>query len=307
MTVFWNEKYVKPKYAFDTTRKSAILADIIKTERDKTGISLKEPSVEFIEKATNLIELLLDDKYVEALKTGEPSFLASSNGFSWDEGIWEMAVNSTAGILQAIHETEKRPMGTVNGSLSSGLHHADNYGGMGFCTVNGLAIGAWYARTEKNAQRILILDFDAHCGGGTMSFITNLGMDWVDQIDLSTNSFDSYAETKNHKLVVHMDNEKTYLQEVWSLLDGIEWDEYDLVLYNAGVDPHPRISVEALAERDELVFNRIFQETLPCVFVLAGGYTSSFGTMEEVAEAHYNTVLASERILDLIKPNMSKV
>ncbi len=305
MTIFWNKKYVEAKYAFDTTRKSAILADIIKAEQDKSGISIKGPSDEFVEKAENLIEILLDEKYAKALKTGEPSFLASSNGFSWDKGIWEMAVNSTAGILQAIHETENRPMGNVNGSLSSGLHHADHLGGMGFCTVNGLAIGAWYAHTEENAKKILILDFDAHCGGGTMSFLTGLGMDWVDQVDLSTNSFDSYAQTGDHKLVVHMGNEKEYLQEVFHLLDGIEWDKYDLVLYNAGVDPHPRISVESLAERDELVFNKIFQETLPCVFVLAGGYTSSFGTMEQVAEAHYNTVLASERILDLIKPNIS--
>lgn len=303
MTIYWNNKYVAPEHAFDTTRKSELVADLIIKSEDTTGISLVAPEMEFLGKAESLIEILHDDKYVEALRTGVPISLASSNGFDWDEGIWDMAVHSTAGILNAIYETEKRPFGSVNGSLSSGLHHADNKRGTGFCTVNGLAVGAYYAHTEGHAKKkVLIIDFDAHCGGGTMSFITSLGMDWVDQIDLSTNAFDSYVATGDHKLVIHRGNEAGYLQEAWSLLEETNWDDYDLVLYNAGIDPHPVISTKALAQRDELVFNRIFQETLPCVFVLAGGYTSSYGTIEEVADTHFNTVLASERILDLVKP-----
>ena len=303
MTIYWDNKYVAPEHAFDTTRKSELVADLIIKSEDTTGISLAAPEMEFLGKAESLIEILHDEKYVAALRTGVPYSLASSNGFEWDEGIWDMAVHSTAGILNAIYETEKRPFGSVNGSLSSGLHHADNKEGLGFCTVNGLAVGAYYAHTEGHAKKkVLIIDFDAHCGGGTMSFITSLGMDWVDQIDLSTNAFDSYVATGNHELVIHRGNEQSYLQEAWSLLDGVNWDDYDLVLYNAGIDPHPTISTKGLAERDELVFNRIFHETLPCVFLLAGGYTSSYGTMEEVADTHFNTVLASERILDLVKP-----
>ena len=303
MTIYWDNKYVAPHHAFDTTRKSELVADLIINSEETTGISLAAPEMEFLGKAESLIEILHNDNYVAALRTGVPISLASSNGFEWDEGIWDMAVHSTAGILNAIYETEKRPFGSVNGSLSSGLHHADNKRGMGFCTVNGLAVGAYYAHTEGHAKKkVLIIDFDAHCGGGTMSFITSLGMDWVDQIDLSTNAFDSYVATGNHELVIHRGNEQSYLQEAWSLLDGVNWDDYDLVLYNAGIDPHPTISTKGLAERDELVFNRIFHETLPCVFLLAGGYTSSYGTMEEVADTHFNTVLASERILDLVKP-----
>ncbi len=303
MTIYWDNKYVAPEHAFDTTRKSELVADLIIKSEDTTGISLAAPEMEFLGKAESLIEILHDEKYVAALRTGVPYSLASSNGFEWDEGIWDMAVHSTAGILNAIYETEKRPFGSVNGSLSSGLHHADNKEGLGFCTVNGLAVGAYYAHTEGHAKKkVLIIDFDAHCGGGTMSFITSLGMDWVDQIDLSTNAFDSYVATGNHKLAIHRGNEAGYLQEAWNLLEETNWDDYDLVLYNAGIDPHPSISTKGLAQRDELVFNRIFQETLPCVFVLAGGYTSSYGTIEEVADTHFNTVLASERILDLVKP-----
>ena len=56
----------------------------------------------------------------------------------------------------------------VAGSLSSGLHHARREKGAGFCTFNGLVIAAREALTA-GARSVLILDFDAHCGGGTRS------------------------------------------------------------------------------------------------------------------------------------------
>lgn len=52
------------------------------------------------------------------------------------------------------------------GSLSSGLHHARRETGEGFCTFNGLAIAAREA-LSAGARSVLILDLDAHFGGGT--------------------------------------------------------------------------------------------------------------------------------------------
>ena len=56
--------------------------------------------------------------------------------------------------------------GGVAGSLSSGLHHAGRDRGAGFCTFNGLVLAARAALSE-GAARVLVLDLDAHCGGGT--------------------------------------------------------------------------------------------------------------------------------------------
>ena len=72
--------------------------------------------------AEELTEATHAPAYVEALRTGEPYDLAGSQGFSWDEGIWDMAVNSTAGVLAAADEA--LATGGSSGSLSSGLHHA---------------------------------------------------------------------------------------------------------------------------------------------------------------------------------------
>ena len=52
----------------------------------------------------------------------------------------------------------------VAGSLSGGLHHARCDQGSGFCTFNGLALAA-KAALAAGAESVVILDFDAHCGG----------------------------------------------------------------------------------------------------------------------------------------------
>jgi acetoin utilization deacetylase AcuC-like enzyme len=305
MTVFWDRDYVGAEHAFDTTRKSELVADLIKKNKFSglnNGIVLNAPRGEFVDEATRLITLLHDDSYVDALQTGEPASLASSNGFKWDPGIWTMATHSTAGILNAVHDAtygcfNREQIGTCHGSLSSGLHHADHRSGTGFCTVNGLGVAAWYAKETWECRRVLILDFDAHCGGGTARFIEANEMDWVDQIDLSTNWFDDYESNESRQLYVAA-GEDEYLDKVREILNDVTWADYDLVLYNAGVDPHPQISIKGLATRDRLVFNRVADENTPCVYVLAGGYTWSYGDLETVARTHYNTVLAGERLLE---------
>ena len=48
-------------------------------------------------------------------------------------------------------------------------HHAEDGAAMGFCVVNGIAVAAAYALAATPAQRVAILDFDAHHGNGTVA------------------------------------------------------------------------------------------------------------------------------------------
>lgn len=95
-------------------------------------------------------------------------------------------LNSTAGILCAVDDVCERGH-EFSCSLSSGMHHARVDRGKGFCTVNSLAIGALCAR---KGGRVLVLDLDAHWGGGTAQYIKGSG---VLQVDLSTTDFDRYS------------------------------------------------------------------------------------------------------------------
>jgi acetoin utilization deacetylase AcuC-like enzyme len=273
-----------PAYAFDTTRKSGEIAAAI-GEGCAPGCELVDP-IGFVHLAGELIEATHDSTYVRALKTGEPYDLAGSQGFSWDDGIWDMAVNSTAGVLAAVDEAIAA--GGPSGSLSSGLHHARRAAGAGFCTVNGLAMAATRA-TELVSGTVVILDLDAHCGGGTYDLIG--GNDRILHIDLSTSSFDSYTPEGSDELtVLHGPTDEEYLEQVQGCLGRIP-DDTGLVIYNAGMDPHPGVSSEGLAQRERRVATWCAQNRLPAAFVLAGGYTGCI-TMDELVDLHLHTVRA---------------
>jgi len=284
MKVFYNKAYTAAAHAFDTTRKSGEIATAM-DEGCAPGCELVDP-VDFVDLAEELIEATHAPAYVEALRTGEPHDLAGSQGFSWDEGIWDMAVNSTAGVLAAADEA--LATGGSSGSLSSGLHHARHAGGAGYCTVNGLAMAATRA-TELVSGTVVILDLDAHCGGGTNELVGGDGR--ILHLDLSTSSFDSYRPDGNDQLtVLHGPSDLEYLEHVHGYLGRIP-DDTDLVIYNAGMDPHPGVSAEGLAQRERLVAAWCARNSVPMAFTLAGGYTWGI-TMDELVDLHLHTMRA---------------
>ena len=288
MKIFYDHHYTGAEHAFDTTRKSAAIADAVGT-RQLDGVHLCEPSVGAIAAATAGIHHMHSIDYVEALRTGDDQGLAGSQGFQWCPGIWTMAVHSTAGVIAA---TDAALVDGVAGSLSSGLHHAKPDHGEGFCTVNGLAIAS--ARLAADGKRVVVLDFDAHCGGGTAAMIAthDLG-ESIRHLDLSTNRFDRYEATHpDDRLVIESGGDSAYIDAAEQMLDEIDWASTDIVLYNAGVDIHPGLGRLTVATRERLVFERASTESTPIAWVLAGGYTWGI-TMDELVDLHWQTIDAA--------------
>ena len=289
MKIFYNDGYVAPNHSFDTPRKAAWIADAIH-ETGVPGVELVDPAC-FTGLAEQVIESIHDTEYVDALRKGEPEGLASSQGFVWDEGIWEMALNSTAGVLGAV--TEALASGSSTGSLSSGLHHARAGEGSGFCTVNGLAGAARHALGLVDGT-VVVLDVDAHCGGGTHSLIGH--EERIRHLDLSVSSFDSYAAAGDNRLVLLTRDagragfDRRYLDELDGLLDQIP-DDTGLVVYNAGMDPHPTVSSAALTRRENRVAEWCSVNSVPVAFVLAGGYTHVMAE-GQLVDLHMKTVRA---------------
>ena len=289
MKIFYNDGYVAPNHSFDTTRKAAWIADAIH-ETGVPGVELVDPAC-FTGLAEQVIESIHDTDYVDALRKGEPEGLASSQGFVWDEGIWEMALNSTAGVLGAV--TEALASGSSAGSLSSGLHHARAGEGSGFCTVNGVAGAARHALGLVDGT-VVVLDVDAHCGGGTHSLVGH--EERIRHLDLSVSSFDSYAATGDNRLVLLTRDagragfDRRYLDELDGFLDQIP-DDTGLVVYNAGMDPHPTVSSAALTRRENRVAEWCSVNSVPVTFVLAGGYTHVMAE-GQLVDLHMKTVRA---------------
>lgn len=289
LSVFYSPRYVGTGYEFDTTRKAKWVADSL-VESPIPGVALKEPAP--VSHAQ--LALVHDADYIRAIQTGEPRKLAESQGFTWDPEVWQMALATNGGAVAAATAALKHG---VAGSLSSGLHHARRDAGEGFCTFNGLAIAA-RVTLSAGARSVLILDLDAHFGGGTQSLVADdLGI-W--QVDVSTSDFDLYPPSERAWSCLVRDP-SDYLPTIERRLRDLEQNapRFDLCLYNAGMDPYEHCPMgglsgmtrEILEERERLVFDWCHERNLPVAFVIAGGYIGRRLGERGLTDLHRLTIL----------------
>ena len=286
LPVFANEFYSKPDIKFETIKKSAKIAEAITASpRLSQLLNLCDPTKRknAVCDAIAEIERYVDPAYLAAIRTGEPAGLASSNGLGWDPALYDMVVHSTAGILSALREVQAGRF--VAASLSSGLHHASSGRGSGFCTVNSLAIAALLAARE--GQRVVILDLDAHCGGGTDAYLREYPelADLITHIDVSLSSFDQYTQ-QGENSHLEITDKGNYLEAVARALTKLNEARPDVVFYNAGVDIWPQVLPEIVRQREQSVAAALRGLGTPCVIVMAGGY----GADEDIVPLHLGTL-----------------
>ena len=291
MKIYYHTDYVAAAHAFATTRKPEwVYGDLMK--RPATGIEWAEPDAVTPEQLAGVHT----PEYVDAVRTGTPIKLASGCGFPWEPGLWRATTRSTGGVVAAALDAWKSRQNT--GSLSCGLHHARRGRAGAFCTFNGLALAA-HTVLADGAKRVLILDLDAHGGGGTHDILgTNLG---VVHVDIATCSFDRHP-AKAPSSYRWIRDAGDYLPTVQSRLDAVLADgPVDLCLYNAGVDCHENdpgggldgMTTTLLRRREELVFAWGRKHGVPISFVLAGGYPGDGHQQETVVALHRQTVQAA--------------
>jgi acetoin utilization deacetylase AcuC-like enzyme len=266
--VFYDEDYVGAAMTFETTRKARWVAE-----------SLARNPIQGLRLTPNgpltaaQLERVHDPAYVAAVRSGEPRALAESQGFSWDPQLWTMVCASNGGAVAAARAALRSGCA---GALASGLHHARRTHGAGFCTFNGLALAA-LAALEAGASRVLVLDLDAHCGGGTDELVGRHPQ--VRILDVAVDDFDRYTPAPGNTLDV-VERAADYLPTLQARLQEIDGEDFGLCLYNAGMDPHERCPVGGMAgvnammlrERERMVFQWCSARGLPVAFVLAGGY-----------------------------------
>ncbi len=174
-------------------------------------------------------------------------------------------------------------LGEITCSPSSGFHHASFDSNHGFCTFNGLIVAARKVLDLPSISRVAILDCDWHPGDGTRDIIQRL--DLCDQI-------------LHHSSGVHwLKSVAEYFDWLEESLADIAADSIDLVLYQAGADPHKDdplgglLDNEELAERDRMAFDLYRKHHIPIAWNLAGGYQrDSDGSIEKVLAIHRETM-----------------
>jgi acetoin utilization deacetylase AcuC-like enzyme len=290
LLVYYNHDYVGSTTNFDTTRKAGAIARSL-VDRPIPGVAVVDPAP-FVARAETLIGQIHDPVYVDAVKTGRPPRLAASQGFEWDPGIWPMAVAHCAGLVAATDDVLCGRARTA-GSLSSGLHHARREHGQGFCTFNGLAVAVRHAQS-LGASKILVLDVDAHCGGGTYSIVG----DDVAHYDISIIAFDDYQPRGDSRLWI-ADPEQYLPQIAQAVVNANGFGgPFDLVIYNAGMDPiNSGVDADTLAQREAFVADWAEMSGQRLVFALAGGYSWGNVTEDDLVSLHRYTIESMARTL----------
>jgi len=167
-------------------------------------------------------------------------------------------------------------------NAAGGSHHALRDTGAGFCVFNDLAVAAHRLLAEGDARRILILDLDVHQGDGTAALM-------ADRDDVFTLSMHAEKNFPARKAQSSLDiglpdgtGDENYLAVLADVLPrAIDGFAPDLILLQAGVDPHRddalgrlSLSDEGLAARDRYVGEQARAHGLPIASALGGGYGS---------------------------------
>ena len=164
--------------------------------------------------------------------------------------------------------------------LAGGTHHAHPDFGSGFCIFNDCAVAARVLLTTGEVQRILIIDLDVHQGDGSAACfqhdprVTTLSVHAGSNFPLRKVQGDIDIALADHT------SDDDYLAAIADRLpDALDNTEPELVLFNAGVDPHrdDRLGRLALSDaglmmRDRLVLDACLRRRIPTATVIGGGY-----------------------------------
>jgi acetoin utilization deacetylase AcuC-like enzyme len=282
MKVFYSDDYCRASHHFDTTKKSGWIADSLE-RRPITGVEVVAPAPATRE----AIEEVHSAEYVRGVETGSGT---STSGIEWCPNVFPAVLASTGGLVAAVRAAINEG---VAGSLSSGMHHARRDHGLGFCTFNGLVVAANEA-ARLGRQKILILDLDAHGGGGTASLISDKVR--ISHLDLVVDPFDMHDDSIDLSKRSPID----YLTVLDSVLEEVD---ADFVLYNAGMDVFetdcgPRgFDANIVAAREATVFAWAADRDVPIAFAMAGGYTSPERPRELLVAHHRCTIRAAASIV----------
>ncbi|XP_023330680.1 uncharacterized protein LOC111703059 isoform X2 [Eurytemora carolleeae] len=218
------------------------------------------------------------EEYVNKFFHGETSSEEQRRtGFIWTHGLCSRVRYETGGTLMSAMVSLTRGLSCSTGG---GTHHAGPDYGSGFCLLNDLAVTAETLLRLGLVQKVLIVDLDVHQGDGTALIFSKNPEVFTFSMHCQSNfPFRKNASDLDIGLEDHV-GDSEYLavldETLPHLLDTLR---PDLVLYDAGVDPHVKddlgkldLTDEGLWRRDELVVRNCIRRGIPVSTVIGGGY-----------------------------------
>jgi acetoin utilization deacetylase AcuC-like enzyme len=189
-------------------------------------------------------------------------------------------------------------------NVAGGTHHAFANRGEGFCLLNDFAVAANYLLQRQLAKKILIVDLDVHQGNGTAKIFEQEESVFTFSMH-GRHNYPFHKETS--KLDIPLEDgttDETYLQLLQQHLPVlVKQVQPDYVFYLSGVDilntdkfGKLQVTPAGCKQRDEFVFKTLYQNNLPCVVAMGGGYSAD---EKIIVEAHCNTFRTAKEIYGL--------
>ena len=219
--------------------------------------------------------------YVNAYRQGTLEAKAQRRiGLPWSPALVKRTCTAVGGTILTAKLALERGLAC---NTAGGTHHAFPDYGSGFCIFNDLAIAIRVLQQQGRVQRVLILDLDVHQGDGTA---------WIFRDDPSVFTFSMHCHENfparkqssdlDVPLALGMEDEDYLTCLAQYIPDLLAQVRPDLVLYDAGVDPHRDDLLGKLAltntgiyGRDRYVLDTCVRGGYPVACVIGGGYGKS--------------------------------
>ncbi|MGR8948468.1 MAG: histone deacetylase family protein [Gammaproteobacteria bacterium] len=242
------------------------------------------------------LSLAHEKAYIDSIVSGGLSAdEARRIGFPWSEAL---VARSRCSVGATIAACKAALIEQAAANLAGGTHHAFANFGAGYCVFNDVAVASRLLNQRNPGLRILIVDADVHQGDGTAAI---LGAE-KDIYTFSIHCMDNFPARKQ---VSHLDvplmtgtGDDEYLRQ---FNDGFKRamlaSRANFLIYLAGADPFKgdrlgrlEVSMEALVERDQIVFSACRLQSIPVAVVMGGGYAND---VKDIVEIHANTILGA--------------
>lgn len=172
-------------------------------------------------------------------------------------------------------------------NTAGGTHHAFPDYGSGFCVFNDLAVASRRVQRLGLAQKILIVDLDVHQGDGTAAIFQGDSSVFTFSMHCHKNfPFRKQRSDLDVPLPEGMADDDYLKTLALHLPDILSQFRPDLVLYDAGVDPHRddrlgklALTDEGLFRRDKYVLESCLNRGYPVATVVGGGYHKNVTTL----------------------------
>jgi len=291
LRVVHHPDYVSPPAA--GSRFSFDKYQLVMTALERSGVEMEIHQPEPM--PPSWIEALHDPAYVEQVRGCQvPPAIERRIGFPVTAHVARRAVLAPGGTWLAAMLALRHGFAA---NAAGGSHHAQAAQGAGYCVFNDLAITANRLIAEGHVARVMIVDLDVHQGDGTAALLQ-------DRPDIFTFSIHSESNFPARKARSDFDlglpdgtEDAVYMEALADhLLPAVDTHAPDIILYQAGVDPHHddrlgrlALTDEGLERRDRFVMRVARERGIPLASALGGGYGDD---RSAVAGRHARSILA---------------